>query len=84
MTPNDMENTDIELKTDREVLISLAKDVQYIRENIEALQTAQADTCKRVDQLEKWQAWTIAVAGVIGGAVAFIISFFDFNLLKKG
>lgn len=75
-----MENTDIELKTDREVLISLAKDVQYIRENIDVLQKGQEDTSKRVDKLEKWQAWVIAFAG----AVAFVISFFNDFIFKRG
>ncbi len=69
----------IELKTDREVLISLAKDVQYIRKNIETLQSEQANTNRRVDKLEKWQAWAVAVAG----AVAFIISILDDWFLKR-
>jgi len=82
MSENDSTMDNIELKTDREVLISLYKDVQYIRVNIETLQKAQEVIIKRTEKLEKWQAWTIAVAGVFGGAVAFIISFF--GVLKKG
>ncbi|MDP2816164.1 MAG: hypothetical protein Q8O19_05750, partial [Rectinemataceae bacterium] len=71
MSENDsMEN--IELKTDREVLISLYKDVQYIRGNIESLQTVQEVTNTRIDKLEKGHAWMIAVAG----AVAFVVSVF--------
>ncbi len=63
---------DIELKTDREVLISLAKDVGFIRENIETLKKAQEATDKRVDAIERRMAWAVGIAGGISLVISFL------------
>lgn len=69
---------DIPLHSDRDLLVKLATDIDYIKTSMDAM-TTERDECericnKRIGKLERWQANVIGVSATVSIIITLLAS----------
>ena len=75
-----MDIQNVPMLTDRELLVSVVTDIEYIKKSIDDMDNEKTlsdnDCNKRISKLERWQSSVIGVSVGASALIAWGISFF--------